>query len=155
MSNNSVSYFFIFRWVEFIRLRNLMNLHFASCPRFIRIENSTYIYFCFTATILIIRTEWSVQRHFHFWLLLVDMAVSHFGNVIENPTPVALEDIKIRPDFPINFSPWNSVSFSYECYKFFKIPWSVYNVLSSYLAVEINVRLSLTAVQNFSLAHSE
>ena len=69
--------------------------------------------------------------------------------------PLTFENIEIRPDFPVDFSPGDSVGFSYECHKFLQIPSSVHYMLGSDLAVVINVGFTLGAMQDLALAHTE
>jgi len=83
------------------------------------------------------------------------VTVAHFRNVVEDVAPVALEDVQVRPHFPVNLSPRDSVGFSHERHEFLEVPRSVHDVLSSDLTVEVNVRLCLAAVQHFPLAHGE
>ena len=67
--------------------------------------------------------------------------------------PVTLEHLKIRPDFPINFSPRNSISFSNESYEFLEVPSSINHMLGPHLAVIVNIALGLVAVKDLALAH--
>jgi hypothetical protein len=75
--------------------------------------------------------------------------------VIENIASVTFEDEQIGPHLPINFSPRDSVRFSNESNEFLKIPGSIYDMLSSNLAVMVNVGFCFTTVENLSLTHSE
>lgn len=85
----------------------------------------------------------------------MNMAVSHLRNMVKHIAPVTLENEKIRPNFPVNFSPRDSIGLSYKGNEFLKIPGSINNVLGSNLAVIIDIRLSFTAVKDLSLAHGE
>lgn len=126
------------------------SLQFCCC-----IQNGDHIHFLVTTGILVVGTKGAIQRHLHLWLLLVHMAVAHLGNVVEDVAPVALEDVQVGPHLPIDFSPRNSVSLSDEGYKLFEVPRPVYNMLGSNLAVIINIRLSLAAVEHLALTHGE
>ena len=74
------------------------------------------------------------------------MAISHFRDVVEAVTPLALEDVEIGPYFPVYFAPRNSISFPDKGYKLLEIPRLIYNVLGSNLSVTIDVGLRLGAV---------
>ena len=85
----------------------------------------------------------------------MDMAISHLGNVVEIVASLTPKDLQVGPDFPIDFSPRDSIGFPNEGDKFLKIPGSVDNVLSSNLSVIIDIGFSLGAVKHFPLAHRE
>jgi hypothetical protein len=85
----------------------------------------------------------------------MDVAIAHLGDVIENVAPLAPEDLKIGPNFPVDFSPGDPVGLSYEGDKLLEIPRPVNDMLGSNLSVIINIRLSLRAVEHLSLAHRE
>lgn len=59
---------------------------------------------------------------------------------------VAPENKKIRPNFPVDLSPWNSVRFSYKSNKFLKIPGTIDYMFGSNLAVIIYVWFGFAAV---------
>ena len=75
--------------------------------------------------------------------------------MIKKGAAIAVENVEVRPDLPVYFSPGYSVCFSHESYKFFEVPRPVDDVLGPYLAIVINVALGLVAVKNLALAHSE
>lgn len=74
------------------------------------------------------------------------ITVTHFSNVIEAIAPVTFETVKVRPHFPVDFPPRNSVSFSNESYELFEIPRLVDHVFRSNLSIGIYIGLSLSAV---------
>lgn len=75
--------------------------------------------------------------------------------MVVNVTSVTLEDVKIRPHFPVNFSPGDPVSLSDKSHELFEVPNSIHNMFSSDLTVIINITFGLTAVKHFPLTHCE
>ena len=75
--------------------------------------------------------------------------------MIEHVASTTFENIKIRPNLPIDFPPRNSVSFSDKSYKLFKIPRFINNMLGPYLSIRIDIGLSFSTVQDLPLTHSE
>ena len=156
MSNNSVCYLLFFGWINLEWFGNFMNHNFTSVLWLgILIQNLDDIKFFFTAPKLIIRTKRSMKRHLDLWLALVHVTVSHFSNMIIDIASFTPKNIKITPNLPVNFSPWDSICFSNESYKFFEVPCSVDNMLGSDLSVIVNVSLTLVAVKNRPLVHGK
>jgi len=156
MSNNSICNLFLFWWIEIISLWNLVHLCLTTCLDFCcGIQNGDNIAFLFTTGILVIWSKRSVKCHLYFWLLLVHMAVAHLRDVVEDIATVTLEDVEVRPHLPVDFSPWYSICFSNEGYKLLEVPGSIDNMLSSDLAVIINICFSLATMKHLSLTHGE
>ena len=76
----------------------------------------------------------------------MDFAVAEFGDVIKEVASLALEDVEIGPDFPVDFAPRNSISFSDKGDELLEIPRLVHNMLGPNLSVTIDVGLRLGAV---------
>jgi hypothetical protein len=81
------------------------------------------------------------------------MAVSHFRYMVEDVAPVTLEDVEVRPHFPVDFSPRNSVSLSHKGHKLLQVPCSIDNMFGSNLAVIIYIGFGLAAMEDLSLVH--
>jgi hypothetical protein len=75
--------------------------------------------------------------------------------MIEHVASSTFENVEIRPYFPIDFPPRNPISFSDKSYKLFEIPRLVNDMLRPYLAIGIDIGLSLCAMEYFSLTHGE
>lgn len=151
MCNDSFCDLFVFWIINFKWMWNFMYLNFAS-----RLSHSGWVHDRSDRHFSIAAAEWiSVAIHawFCFRILFVNMTVSHLGYMIENVTSVTLKDVKVRPNFPINLSPRNTIGFSHKSHKLLKVPISINNMFCSYLTISIDIAVSLTAVENFPLAH--
>ena len=73
--------------------------------------------------------------------------------MIINIASFASENVEVRPNLPVDFTPGNSVCFSDKSYKFLEIPSSIYDVFGSNLSVIVNVRFGFMAVKNSPLVH--
>jgi len=154
MSDNSVCYLLFFGWINLEWFGNFMNHNFTSVLWLgILIQNLDDVKFFFTASKLVIRTKRSMKRHLNFRLLLMHMTISHLCNMIIDVTSLTPEYVQVRPNLPIDLTPWNSVSFSNESYKFLKIPSSINDVFCSNLSVIVDVWFSFVTVKNCPLIH--
>ena len=156
MGYDSIRYLFLLFWVQLECFRNLMDFLFASILNIrVQVQNRSYIKFFFTAWILIVGSERSIQAHFDTWWFCVHMTVSQFWNMKVVGTALTFEYVKVGPNLPIDFSPRYSVGLSDKCNEFLKIPCTINNMLCSNLSVIINIRLSLRTMKYFSLTHSK
>jgi len=156
MSNCSICYFLFFGCINLEWFTNLMHLDFTAVLWIcIDIENWCYVNFLAAARVWIVWSDWPMKRHFYFRWYFMDMAVAHLRNVIMNVASLALEDVKIWPNFPIYFSPRYSISFSNKSYEFLEVPSSVNNMGGLALTIAIDVRLCFPAMKNSPLIHCE
>lgn len=96
MSYDSICYLLLFLRVQVERLRDLMDLLLTTILKvLVGIENCSYIKFLSAARVLVIRTQRTIQRHLHLWLLCVNVAVAHLGNVVVVGAPIALEQVQV------------------------------------------------------------
>lgn len=79
------------------------------------------------------------------------LAGTHLGDGIELLAAVALDQVQVRPDLPVDFLPRNTVCFSHKSDELFQIPVPVNYVLCSHLAVAVNEVCALAASQYFTL----
>jgi hypothetical protein len=75
--------------------------------------------------------------------------------MIEDVAAIALKDIKVRPHFPVYFSPRDPVGFSYKGHKLLEVPGTVDNMLGSNLTVIIDISFGFVAVKHLALPHSK
>lgn len=156
MSNYPIGNLFLLGLIEHECFWNFMDLYFTAISGFLAlVQNGGYTDLLVATWVHIVWTEWAMKRHFYFWSLFMDVAITELRYVVVLIASITLENLQVWPHLPIDLSPGNSIRFSDECYKFFEVPGSVNNVLSSDLAVIIYVGFSLWAIQNFSLAHGE
>ena len=68
---------------------------------------------------------------------------------------VALDQVEVGPDLPIDFLPRNSISFSDESYKFLEVPIPVDHMLGPHLAVGVNEGGALATREHLPLLLGE
>lgn len=83
------------------------------------------------------------------------MAIAHLGDVVEGVTPLASEDLEVRPHLPVDLSPGYPVGLPDKGDELLEVPGPVDNMLGPNLSVMIYVRFSLGAMEHFPLAHGE
>lgn len=94
MSNYSISNLFLLCWIKVVRLGYFMHLGFTPCLNFCcGIQNGNHIALLITTSILVIWSQRTVEWHLHLGLLLVDVAIAHLWDVVEDVATVALEDV--------------------------------------------------------------
>ena len=144
MRYDSFSYLLLLGWVQLISFRDLVN-HIDAAVYIIMliVYNGSDTNFLFTAGILVLTAERTIDTGFGLGLLVMHVTVAHLGDVVEQGASVALENVEVRPDFPIDFSPGDSISLPNESYKLFKVPGLVDYVLGSDLAITVDVALGL------------
>lgn len=103
------------------------------------VEDLNDVALLFAAGVLVVGTKRAVERHLNFWLLLVDMAVAHFRDVVKHIAPITFENVQVGPDLPVNFSPRYSVCLSHKSDELLQVPGSVNTMFRTYLAVTVNV----------------
>lgn len=118
-------------------------------------QNGSSCQLLFAAAVLIIGAKWPIDGGLNPCRLLMDITVTHFGDVVEHVAPIALENVEVGPNFPVDFPPRNPVGFSNKSYKLLEIPGLVNNVLRPDLAVRVDVGLGFGAVENLPLRHGE
>ena len=82
-------------------------------------------------------------------------AVAHFGNWVVLLAATTAHQVEMRPDFPIDLLPRNSVGLAHEGDELFQVPVAVNDVLGSHLSVDVNERGALCTGQNFALLFGE
>ena len=126
---------------------NFTDLYFTAISGFLGlVQNGGYTDLLIATCVHIVWTEWPMKRHFYFWRLFMDVAITELRNVVVLIAPITFKNLQVWPNLPIDLSPGNPIRFSDECYKFFEVPGSVNNVLSSDLAVIIYLGFSLWAI---------
>lgn len=83
------------------------------------------------------------------------LADAHLGDRVELLAAVALDQVEVRPDLPVNFFPGDAVGFANEGYEFFQIPVSIDDVLRPHLAVAVDKVGALTASEHLALLLSK
>ena len=75
--------------------------------------------------------------------------------MVVHVTFFTFENLEVRPNLPVDFSPGYPVGLSDECHEFLEIPRPINDMLGSNLTVIVDVSLTLGAVEDLSLAHGE
>lgn len=156
MCDNSVGYLLFFGLVQLISCWNLMDLYFATVLLLLLlIQNLCNVHLLLAARVLVIRSHGSIQGHFDFRRLFMQMAVAHFRNMVVQIAFFTLKNLQIWPNLPVDFSPRDPIRLSYKGHELLKIPGSINDVFGSNLTVIINVSFAFRAMENFPLTHSE
>ena len=75
----------------------------------------------------------------------METTIAHLRNRIEFHATLALDQVQIGPDLPIDLFPTNSVSFTHECDKLFQVPILIDHMLGSHLAIAVDKAGTLAA----------
>lgn len=79
------------------------------------------------------------------------LASAHFCDGVELLASVALDQVEVGPDLPVDLFPGDAVSLTDEGHEFFQIPVAVNHVLCPHLAVAVYEVRTLATGQNLSL----
>jgi hypothetical protein len=85
----------------------------------------------------------------------VILAVAHFRNRVVLVAAGALQQMQMRPNLPVDLLPRNPVGLPYVSYELLQVPFLVYNVLSSLLAMIVNKDFALGTAKVLPLALSK
>ena len=157
VSNDALRDLLLLCRVELISLGQLVNHVNAPIGLLIsrRIQDLSDIYLLLTAGVAVLTTHGAVDARFGLGSLAVHVTVSHLGDMVEQGAPVALENVQVRPDFPVDFPPGDSIGLSNEGYELLEVPRLVDHMLGSDLAIAVYVAFCLRAVKHLSLTHGE
>lgn len=154
--NNTLCDLLLLGRIQLVRFRHLVDQVLATVLLFGgMVQNGRGAHFLLAARVLIAGAKRARETRFNTCRLLMNVAVTHFGDVIEDIAPVAFEHVQIRPYLPVNLAPRYSICFSDEGYELFEVPALVNDVLSANLTVAVNVALCFRAMHDLALAHGE
>lgn len=155
MSNDTVWYLLSFIFLHVVNISCFVQLRLTALFSLGAIQNLVDVWSLATTRIFVIRAKGSYQIHLDFWRSCVVATVSHFSDRIELLTSVAFQQMKIWPNLPVDFFPWNTIGFSNEGYELLKVPVSVHHVLGSHLSIGVYKRSALTAWKDLALLLGE
>ena len=155
MGYDAVNNFFLFVFWDIIYVPGLVQLRLTTTIALGPIQNHVDIDLIATAREFVSGSEGPMQVHFDFGRGLMVPAGTHFRNGVILVASVTLQEVKIGPDLPVDFSPGNSISFPDEGNELLEVPGPIDDMLGPNLSVIIDVGFALGAVEHLPLAHGE
>lgn len=154
MGNYAVNDLLLFELVDVVDVLRFMQLGLTAMVALYALQDLVNAHSFIAAAVLVLRAKW-IGRHLDLGCGLVEAALAHLGNGVVLHATVTFDEVKIRPDFPIDFFPRDAVCFSDKGNELLKIPILVNYMLGSHLAVGINETGALATAKHLALLFGE
>ena len=154
MGDDSINDLLLLSLVDIVDVARFMKLCLAPAVALVPLQHLVHADVLLAAGVFILATERG-GTHLDLGSLLVEAAVAHLGDGVVLHAAVALEQVQIRPDLPVDFFPTDTVSFTNKRHKFLQVPVAIDYVLRSHLAVRVDEAGALAAAQHLALLFGE
>ena len=151
VSDDAVDNLLLFMFRNVMYVSSFMKLSLAAAITFRSVKNLVYVYLVITARVLVGGSKWPMKVHLDFGCNRMVPTVAHLCNRVVLMASIALDKMQVRPNFPVDLLPGNTVRLSNVSYEFLKIPRLIDHMLGSHLTVGIDEGSTLPAAQNFPL----
>lgn len=149
--DDAIDYLFLLHLGDVVERCGFVQLVHAPAVSLGSVEHLVYVSLLAAAGVLVARSEGSKKIHLDLWRGLVLLANTHLSDGVELLAAIALDQVEVRPDLPVDLLPRNTIGLPDEGYEFFQIPVAVDHVFRPHLAVAVDEIRALAACKYLSL----